>query len=95
MIIMEKLYNWVTLIGSTYSAVVSVISAFFIENLTIRKLLIISAVATLIIAVFGILNNRKISKKIKKLEKDKQDKLVFASDETCKAAADEIIFIGK
>ena len=25
----------------------------------------------------------------------KQDKLVFASDETCKAAADEIIFIGK
>ncbi len=94
MIVMEKCYNWITLIGVTFIAVVSVISAFFIENLTLRILLIISAVVTLVIAVLGILSNRKLSKEIKKLEEDKQDKLVFASEETCGAAADEIDFIG-
>ena len=91
---MEKLCNWVTLTGATYTAVVSVISAFYMENLTIRRLLILSAVVTLVLAVLGVLNNRKMSKIIKKLEEDKQDKLVFASEETCRAAADEIDFIG-
>ena len=91
MIIMEKLYNWVTLVGVTFIAVVSVISAFFIENLTLRILLIISAVVTLALAVLGIFSNRKMSKKIKKLEEEKQDKLVFASEETCKSIIDELV----
>lgn len=76
---------------ATYTAVVSVISAFYMENLTIRRLLIISAVVTLALAVIGILSYRKMSKEIKKLEEDKQDKLVFASEETCESIIDELV----
>lgn len=83
-----KLNSWLVLAGSIFVAVVSLIAVFKV----VKVLLILSTLVTLAIAVWRLYSNMRLNDEIKKLKEDKQDKLVFASDEICRAAAREIKF---
>lgn len=87
-----KLSTWLTLAGSIFVAIVSLIAAFR-EEAIMKVLLVLSTLVTLAMAVWRIYSKKRTDEEIRKLKEDKQDKLVFASEETCRAAADEINFI--
>lgn len=89
-----KLSTWLVLLGSVFVAVVSLIAAFRVEEIILKVLLILSTMVTLAIAVWRVYSKKRTDDEIQKLKEDKQDKLVFASEETCIAAADEIDFKG-
>ncbi len=83
--------KWIALVGHMLVTVVSVISAFRVEEEVYKVLLILSAIVSLILAVSRIVSSRRMEEKIKKLEEEKQDKLVFASEETCRSIIDELV----
>ena len=87
-----KLSTWLTLAGSIFVAIVSLIAAFR-EEAIMKVLLVLSTLVTLAMAVWRIYSKKRTDEEIRKLKEDKQDKLVFFSFETCRAAADEINFI--
>lgn len=83
--------KWIALVGYVFVTVVSVIAALRMEENVIKVLLILSALVSLVLAVSRIVSSRRMAKRIQKLEEEKQDKLVFASEETCKSIIDELL----
>lgn len=86
-----KLSSRLVLFGSIFVAVVSMIAAFRVEGTIMKVLLALSTLVTLAIAVWRVYCKKRTDAEIKKLKEDKQDKLVFASEETCKAIIDELV----
>lgn len=85
-----KLSTWLVLVGSIFVAVVSLIAAFSVEDMVLMALLVLSTLVSLVIAVWEIYYENKMTDEINKLKEDKQDKLVFASKETCESIIDEL-----
>lgn len=85
-----KLSAWLVLLGNLFVAVVSLIAAIRVEETILKVLLILSTLVALAIAVWRLYSNMRINDEIKKLKEDKQDKLVFASVETCESIIDEL-----
>lgn len=83
--------KWIALVGYVFVTVVSMISAFRVEERDIMELLLLSALVSLVLAVSRIVGSKRMEEKIRKLEKEKQDKLVFASEETCRSMIDELV----
>ncbi len=79
------------LVGYVFVAVMSVIAVFCVEGCIIKFLLVLSAVVSLFLAVYSLWSCKRMEEKIKKLEEEKQDKLVFASEETCRSIIDELV----
>lgn len=77
--------------ASTFVAIVSIIYYFRVEDIIWRVLLIILALVLFILAIYRIWSSWRMAKRIQKLEEEKQDKLVFASEETCKSIIDELL----
>lgn len=83
--------KWIALVGYVFVTVVSMISAFRVEERDIMELLLLSALVSLVLAVSRIVGSKRMEEKIRKLEEEKQDKLVFASEETCRSMIDELV----
>ena len=81
--------RWV-LVCYVFVAVISVIAVFDAERCIIKLLLVLSAVVSLFLAVYSLWGCKRMEEKIKNLEKEKQDKLVFASEETFRSIIDEL-----
>ena len=85
-----KFSTWLVLAGSIFVAVVSLIAAFRVEGLVLKIMIILSTMVTLAIAVWRLYNSKRMNDEITKLKDGKQDKLVFASEETCCSIVDEL-----
>lgn len=72
--------NTLFLIGYGFIAVVSVVSAMAVDNNILRGLLCVSAMISLIIAVFGIMDAKKTKQEIDKLKENQLS--VSIEDET-------------
>lgn len=83
--------KWIALVGYVFVTVVSMISAFRVEERDIMELLLLSALVSLVLAVSRIVGSKRMEEKIRKLEEEKHDKLVFASEETCRSMIDELV----
>ena len=88
--IMKYLINWIIYAGYTFLALVSVAGAFREEDVLWRWLLFASAVISLALAISRLRSKRRMEEKILELEENKQDKLVFASEDTCESIIDEL-----
>ena len=86
-----KLSSCLVLAGSIFIAVVSLIAAFKAEETIMKVLLVLSTLVTLAIAIWRLYNNKRMNEEIKKLKEDKQNKLVFASKETCESIINELV----
>lgn len=86
-----KLSTLLVLLGSIFVAVGSLIAAFRVEETSMKVLLVLSTSVTLAIAVWKLYSNKRMNDEIKQLRGDKQDKLVFASEETCESIIDELV----
>lgn len=86
-----KLSTILVLAGSIFVAVVSLIAAFRDEETIMKVLLVLSTLVTMAIAVWRLFNNKRMNDEIMKLKENKQDKLVFASEETCESIIDELV----
>lgn len=86
-----KLSTSLALAGSIFVAIVSLIAAFREEETIMKVLLVLSTLVTLAIAVWRIYSKKRTDEEIRKLKEDKQDKLVFASVETCRSIIDELV----
>ena len=84
-------YRRIALVGYVFVAVVSVIAALRMEENVIKVLLVLSALVSLVLAFSRIVSSKRMEEKIRKLEEEKQDKLVFASEETCRSMIDELV----
>lgn len=88
----EEMRNkWIALGGYVFVAVVSVIAALRMEENIIKVLLALSALMSLILAVSRIVSSKRMEEKIRKLEEEKQDKIVYASEDTCGSMVDELV----
>lgn len=65
-----KIGDWLSLAGFIFIASVSVAGAFRIEGTAWRVLLIMSAVVSLILAIARMQKNKRMAKKIQKLEEN-------------------------
>lgn len=65
-----KIGDWLTLAGFVFIACVSVAGALRIEGTAWRVLLIMSAVVLLILAITRMMKNKRMAKKIQKLEEN-------------------------
>ena len=83
--------KWIVLGGYVFVAVVSVIAALRMEENVIKVLLVLSALLSLVLAVLRIVSSKRMEEKIRKLEEEKQDKIVYASEDTCRSIIDELV----
>lgn len=88
---MKYLSNLIIYVGYVFLALVSVAGAFREENVIWRWLLFASAVISLLLAISRLRSKKKMEEKILELEVNKQDKLVFASEDTCESIIDELV----
>ena len=65
-----KIGDWLSLSGFVFIACVSIAGAFRIEGTAWRVLLIMSAVVSLILAITRMMKNKRMAKKIQKLEEN-------------------------
>lgn len=87
---METSKNWLLYAACAFVAIVSVVYYFRVEDIIWRLLLIVLSVISFLLAIYRIWSSRKMANRIQKLEEEKQDKLVFASEETCRSIIDEL-----
>lgn len=87
---MKYLSNWIIYVGYAFLAFVSVVGAFREEDVIWRWLLFVSAVISLALAISRLRSKKRMEEKILELEENKQDKLVFASEDTCESIIDEL-----
>ena len=88
---MKYLSNLIIYVGYVFLALVSVAGAFREENVIWRWLLFASAVISLLLAISRLRSKKKMEEKILELEENKQDKLVFASEDTSESIIDELV----
>lgn len=88
---MKYLSNLIIYVGYVFLALVSVAGAFREENVIWRWLLFVSAVISLLLAISRLRSKKKMEEKILELEENKQDKLVFASEDTSESIIDELV----
>ena len=87
----ETLKCWLLYAACTFVAIVSVVYYFRVQDIIWRVLLIVLAVISFILAIYRIWSSRKMANRIKKLEEEKQDKIVYASEDTCGSMVDELV----
>ena len=88
---MKYLRSLIIYVGYAFLALVSEASAFREEDVIWRWLLFASAVISLALAISRLRSKKRMEEKIQELEENKQDKLVFASEDTCESIIDELV----